>query len=328
MRFVQLTDGSRRAAARVDGEQLTVLNVASIYQLALNTIDASKTLIEACEEAAMDERLEYDAIYTGRSPWRLLPSFDYPEDAAHCIVSGTGLTHKKGAENRSAMHGSEITDSMRMYQWGVEGGFPAPGKMGVQPEWFYKGDGSVLRAHGEELRVPDFAEDGGEEPEIAGAYVIGNDGTPIRVGWTTGNEFSDHVMERRNYLYLAHSKLRECAIGPELVVGEPFPEDLTGAVKILSNKATVWEKSIRSGQSNMCHSLDNLESHHFKYATHRRPGDVHIHFFGAGAFSFGDGIMLNNGDTIEVSFPAFGKALRNTVIVSRRPAEPVYVRAL
>ena len=37
------------------------------------------------------------------------------------------------------------------------------------------------------------------------------------------NEFSDHVMERQNYLYLAHSKLRSCSFGPELLVGDlPF----------------------------------------------------------------------------------------------------------
>ena len=111
---------------------------------------------------------------------------------------------------------------MKMYRAGLEGGRPAPGAIGAQPEWFYKGRGDVLRAHGQPLDVPSFALDGGEEAEIAGVYVIGPDGTPFRVGLVQGNEFSDHVGEARNYLYLAESKLRTCSIGPELVVS---PDD-------------------------------------------------------------------------------------------------------
>ncbi len=75
---------------------------------------------------------------------------------------------------------------------------PRPGRIGVQPEWFYKGTGTILRAHGESLSVPSFADDGGEEPEIAGIYVIDDDGNPRRVGFTMGNEVADQVMEKKN----------------------------------------------------------------------------------------------------------------------------------
>jgi len=50
--------------------------------------------------------------------------------------------------------GEAPTDSMRMYQWGVDGGRPEAGEIGVSPEWFYKGTGAVLRAHGDPLEVP------------------------------------------------------------------------------------------------------------------------------------------------------------------------------
>src|SRR6202012_1291111 len=126
-----------------------------------------------------------------------------------------------------------ITDSMRMYRLGKEGGKPAPRRLGVQPEWVYKGKGSILRAHLEPLEVPAYAMDGGEEAEIAGAYVIGEDGRPYRIGFMIGNEFSDHVTEKENYLYLAHSKLRTCSLGPELVVADEAAfQDVTGAVSI------------------------------------------------------------------------------------------------
>jgi hypothetical protein len=211
---------------------------------------------------------------------------------------------------------------------GLDGGSPAAGQMGVQPEWFYKGDGSVLRAHGQELCTPAYGWDGGEEPEIVGAYVISHSGEPFRVGLMMGNEFSDHRMEKKNYLYLAPSKLRNCSVGPELTVGETAFDDVEGTVSVFRNNSTLWSKQIWSGQKNMCHSMANLEHHHFKYEAHRRPGDAHIHFFGADAFSFGDGIALGTGDVMEVSFPQFGRALRNALRIRQGPETLVSVRAL
>jgi hypothetical protein len=61
----------------------------------------------------------------------------------------------------------------------------------------------------------------------------------------------------------------------------------------------------------MSHSVANLEHHHFKFEPHRRPGDVHIHFFGADAFSFGEGIRLEQGDVMQVHFEGYGRPLRN-----------------
>lgn len=92
------------------------------------------------------------------------------------------------------------TDSMRMFLEGLEGGKPAPGTVGQQPEWFYKGDGSQLVGPGDTLTMPAFAQDGSEEPELAGIYLIGLDGTPFRLGIALANAFSDHVTERHNYL--------------------------------------------------------------------------------------------------------------------------------
>ena len=108
---------------------------------------------------------------------------------------------------------------MKMFKLGIEGGKPGAGAIGVQPEWAYKGDGSWLVAPEQPIELPGYAEDGGEEGEVAGLYVIGDDGEVLRVGFALGNEYSDHVMERRNYLYLAHSKLRQSSFGPEVLIG-------------------------------------------------------------------------------------------------------------
>ena len=121
-----------------------------------------------------------------------------------------------------------LTDSMRMFQWGVEGGKPAPGHGRRSAGVVLQGRlAALLRTLVAVLDSPSFALDGGEEPELVGLYVIGPDGTPYRLGFALGNEFSDHVTERSNYLYLAHSKLRACAVGPELRTGA-LPRDLRG----------------------------------------------------------------------------------------------------
>ncbi|MGH9772099.1 MAG: AraD1 family protein [Candidatus Acidiferrales bacterium] len=334
MKLVQIAGPQVRRVALVDGEKLRLLDgkpSSDVYSLALKAAENDGNLSAAVQNSVGSERLDYLSVYEGNSQWRLLPAFDHPSDPAHCIVSGTGLTHKASAENRAAMHrnvNTEVTDSIRMYRMGLEGGSPAPGKVGTQPEWFFKGDGSILRAHGEPLEIPAYGCDGGEEPEVAGMYVIGRGGEAIRVGFAVGNEFSDHRMEKMNYLYLAPSKLRNCSIGPELIVGETEFEDVPGTVSILRNGATLWSANIWTGQKNMSHSLANLEHHHFKYPSHRRPGDAHVHFFGADAFSFGEGIQLESGDVMEISFPSFGRPLRNTLQTSKRPEELIGVKVL
>jgi len=260
----------------------------------------------------------------------LLSPIDHP-DPAHLLLSGTGLTHLGSAEQRDRMHRAlaaeqaQHTDSMKMFLMGVEGGKPAAGVGGVQPEWFYKGDGAALIPPGASLPSPDFALDAGEEPEIAGLYFISDDGLPVRLGFALANEFSDHVTERHNYLWLAHSKLRPAALGPEVLV-TALPRAITGESRILRDGAVLWSKPFLTGEDNMSHSIANLEHHHFKYAIFRRPGDVHVHFFGTGTLSFGDGIQTRPGDVFEIGAPPFTLPLRNPL--DRVPVAPFDVRHL
>ncbi|MGJ5815967.1 AraD1 family protein [Paludibaculum fermentans] len=319
MRLVQLEAGGVRRTALVDGGRLQVLRAyASVYDLAQAAIERGIRLAALVEESVSGRTEDYDAVYEGRSEWRLLPAGDHPTEPARCLVSGTGLTHLASASRRDAMHAgtAQLTDSMRMYLWGEEGGRPEPGQVGVAPEWFYKGNGTILKAHNEPLLVPRFGEDGGEEPEIAGVYLIDAHGVPRRLGLTMGNEFSDHKHERRNYLYLASSKLRTCSIGPELVVDAEFGA-VQGQVSILRGAEVLWKHDIGSGEARMSHTLANLEHHHFKYDQHRRPGDVHVHYFGADAFSFGGGLELAEGDVMQVQFDGFGRPLRNPIQLDR-----------
>ena len=330
-RLVQLKRGDVRRVAFVEEPHLRLLEgCSSVYELANTAIGNKVKLSELARQTATGERLEYDSIYLGRSDWRILPPIDHPAEPARCLVSGTGLTHLGSARNRQSMHASteaDLTDSMKMFRWGIEGGRPASGAIGTAPEWFYKGTGAILRGHGDALEVPPYAGDGGEEAELAGIYLIGSDGQAWRVGMAGGNEFSDHVFEKTNYLNLAASKLRTCALGPELVVDPDF-ESVPVEVRIERAGEQLWSKTFRSGDAEMCHSLANIEHHHFKYDAHRLPGDVHIHFFGTDGLSFSDGIKLQDGDLMQVSVEGFGRPLRNPVRVAGSKPQLISVKGL
>lgn len=332
MRLIQFeTAPAQRHVGVVEGDLIQVVrDTTHLRELALAAIRNQRSLTAEVLERGLDSS---DQRYSqALAECRVLPPLDH-EDPAHCLVSGTGLTHLGSASTRDKMHQQKVddsaalTDTSRMFQWGIDGGRPAAGSAGAQPEWFYKGDGSCVVRPGQALQTPAFAEDAGEEPELAGLYVIGDDGQPYRLGFAIGNEFSDHVMERRNYLYLAHSKLRNCSYGPELRVGE-LPRHLQGTSRIRRGDQVIWEKDFLSGEDNMCHSLENLEYHHFKYVQFLRPGDVHIHFFGTATLSFADQIKAGEGDVFEISLAEFGAPLRNGIALAPAAISPGAVTTL
>lgn len=318
IQFLGETGRARVGWIAPDGEAVgCVGGMPSLYELAQSAIAAGESLETHASRQLEPATLPYATL---RAELRVLAPLTHP-DPARCLVSGTGLTHYGSAATRDSMHKKlaapteSLSDSMQMFKWGMEGGRPlqradGSGEPGAQPEWFYKGDGEIVVGCGSALASPAFALDGGEEPELVGLYVISPAGTPHRLGFAIGNEFSDHVTERKNYLYLAHSKLRPCAIGPELRSGAP-PAHMEGMSRIRRGGEVVWQKPFVTGERNMCHSLANLEYHHFKYAAHRRPGDVHLHFFGTATLSFADGIRAQPGDVFEVDLPDLGAALTN-----------------
>ncbi len=315
-------EGRRGVALLGDDGARAVLGVDSVIALAQRALDLGLGMLDVIRTDGLGDPVDLDAV-------TLLAPIDHP-DSAHLIVTGTGLTHLGSAEGRDKMHRAaaenpQPTDSMKMFLMGVEGGKPAAGAVGVQPEWFYKGDGSTLVGTNEPLSSPAFALDAGEEPEIAGIYLIDRNGMPVRLGYALGNEFSDHVTERGNYLWLAHSKLRHAAIGPELRLGD-LPADVRGTSRIWRDGAVLWEKPFLSGEANMSHSLSNLEQHHFKYGLFRQPGDIHVHFFGTATASFADGVVTQEGDMFEIEADAFRLPLRNRIAIAED--EPVRMRML
>jgi len=313
-------DGSLSVVARDGPEAAIVRGATGTYALAAEALSTGKSLAAVIAAHGLGEAVDLVAL---SARGQLALPMTHP-DPAHMHLTGTGLTHLGSAAARDAMHARldgavTLTDSMKMFRMGLEGGRPAPGEVGVQPEWFYKGNGHTAVAPGAPLTSPGFALDGGEEPELAGIYLIAADGTPARVGWALANEFSDHVTERINYLYLAHSKLREASFGPEILVGD-LPADVRGSSRILRDGRVIFDKPFLSGEANMSHSFANLEHHHFKYRLFCQPGDLHVHMFGTATLSFAEGLVPQVGDVFEIEAAAFGLPLRNPLAVA--PADP------
>ncbi|WP_256749984.1 AraD1 family protein [Mesorhizobium sp. Mes31] len=319
MRLVQyrMPDGSRRVG-RVsdDGNRLRPLEKTStVLELAEAAIAEGASIASLVEKRTGSATIDYDELLRDG---RVLAPVDHPEPARF-LVTGTGLTHTGSAAARDKMHvlthgeDAEESDSLKIFRMGLEGGKPAAGQIGIQPEWFFKGVGTCVVPPGAALPMPAFARAGAEEAEIVGLYLNGPDGRPYRIGYALGNEYSDHVTEAENYLYLAHSKLRSCSIGPELLIGD-LPDEVRGHSRILRDGTVIWEQEFLSGEAHMSHSIANLEHFHFRYPMHRRAGDLHAYFFGAAVMSYASGIKTASGDEYEIQAQTFGKPLRNRMI--------------
>jgi hypothetical protein len=332
MRVVQfVVPGEGRRVGYVEGDSIVdVTSSNSALTSVFDVFEASQAAGASFDDtlagaAGSDSaRLEYGQLLTaqvgGDSPYLIAP-FDHP-DTHRVIVSGTGLTHTGSMKSRDQMHSGDetpaeepATDSAKMFQMGIEGGKPADSERGVSPEWFYKGNGTIVRGPGEGLEIPAFALDGGEEPELGGCYFIDKAGVPRRVGFALGNEWADHETERINYHYLAPSKLRSCALGPELITDFKFDElELECTVERDGEK--IYESGpLYSGEEYMSHTLANCEDHHFKYPLHRVPGDAHVHFFGTSQLSYSTrDWKFQPGDVITISADGFSAPLSNPVV--------------
>jgi hypothetical protein len=350
MRLIQfmISDVGRRVGL-IEGDSVFDLssfnsNWNSIYKIFFEALQAGKNLEEYIYNSDFRKSpvtLGYSELLIqrpGEKMW-VLPPLDHP-DPAHCMVTGTGLTHLGSASQRHTMHKKAVhpwnggvtdeltqkTDSQKMFEMGLEGGKPESGKRGIQPEWFYKGTGSILRGYNDFLDIPSFSEDCGEEPEIVGCYIIVSTRVPYRLGFTIGNEWSDHIMERGNYLWLAASKLRTCSIGPELITNQSF-KDIRGRCRIYRGSKVIYDSGeLLTGEVNMSHSLANLEDHYFKFPQFRAPGDVHIHYFGTMKLSSGSRDAFQNDDKIQIHFEGMGSDLVNYVRRIPFNTVPVIVR--
>lgn len=291
-----------RRIALVNNDELHLLSTyRTAYAFAMAAIETGQKLRDLLSTDLSGIVLDYREVYALHSGWRFLPSFDHPTDLACCLVSGSANTHGVASDKPGA------------------------------PPWFTKGNGMHLRAHGEPLTIPTFASGGAEEAELAAVYLIGPDGVPRRVGLTPGNEFADPAMAAKDARLLSRTKLRACSIGPELALDAEFV-DVAGSVAVERAvngvRSPVWSKEIRTGEKHTAFGLEEIERRHFEFEAHRIPGDVHVHFLGGSVSSFGDGVVLDEGDEVVIQWEGFGRPLRNRIDRDRAETRVAAVLAL
>ncbi|NQV99861.1 MAG: GguC protein [Rhodospirillales bacterium] len=290
-------DDRTEVVVREGTEAYIVNNAGSLYALAMEAADQGAKLVDIISRHGLGAAVDLESAYSEN---RILAPISH-SDTAHLYVTGCGLTHP-GAVT--------ISDA---------------GQTGVQPDWFFRGNGTTVVGAGTALELPAFANDGSEQPEIAGIYIIDKTATPRRIGFALANGFSDHVLARQSAVCLAHSKLRQTAVGPEIMIGA-LPRSITGNARILRNGAPIRERAFLAGEDNMSVAIENLEVDHFKHAQFRQPGDVHIHLFGTVTLSFADGVKTTADDIFEIEAAAFGLSLRNPM--RRTDAVPFAVKAI
>lgn len=313
-------------AIKVSDQKGQLLNLIEVIQQASHQQVSLQHWCQQYWDANSHKASSLKELLSTATPAPLFPE----QSRSHLLVTGTGLTHLGSQNARNSMHTAETideTDSAKMFRWGVEGGKPEEGQRGVAPEWFYKGDASILKQTGQTLAIPEFAPDGGEEPEMASLYWNDAQGEPHHLGFALGNEWSDHQTEKQNYLYLAPSKLRECSIGSELLVGHPFQE-LQVQCTVTRDEQVIYNSGeLLTGEQHMCHSLANCEDHHFKHAQHRQAGQCHVHFLGTSQLSFSSRDWeYQQGDQLKITSPQFVLPLVNVVERIAMNEHPIRVK--
>ena len=104
----------------------------------------------------------------------------------------------------------QLTDSMRCTSPASKAADPAAGRVGVQPEWFYKGTGADPAGPRRAARATRVRRRRRRGAGGRRRYVIDDAGRPCALASPPATSSPTTSWKRKNYLYLADSKLREC----------------------------------------------------------------------------------------------------------------------
>jgi hypothetical protein len=298
MRLVQYREsGGHRAVAVLDrappAEARRVQDAENTYELALEAMETGKSLVETVRAHGTDAAIDLDQV--GRDG-RLLPPLEHPVPT-RCWITGSECTPRGGSEDGSADAKAAA--------------------------WFFRGNGATLVGSGLPLHQPEFGLGAAQRPAVVGLYVIADDGTPCRLGWALGNDFTDDRLQGLGPGHAAQARLRASAVGPELLFGD-LPREVSGTARLRRGNQVVEEIPFAAGQAQLAQSVATLEANHFRYPMFRRPGDVHLHFL-VGGQPAGTGMGAEPGDVFEITTPAFWLTLANPLAAANWPAPKIRV---
>ena len=125
------------------------------------------------------------------------------------------------------------------------------------------------------------------------------------------------------------SRTRNCAkarLGRNLHIGA-LPAHVEGMSRIHRKGSVVWEKPFLTGETNMSHTIGNLEYHHFKYDAFRRRR-CSCSLFRHRHTVDRRWLQDRNGRRVEIDVPVFGKPLRNRLKIAADRYKPAGLKAL
>lgn len=320
MHLIQFTENGTTLVGLVtqNSEVHCLTSAKSLTSIILDSIKSNTPLIKLVNNYLGDRRITLEELINNNKI--ILPLTH--QDPSHIIISGTGLTHLNSALLREKMHHDKEDDlnaAQKIYLKGLRYGKTELSEQDARPEWFYKGNGHILKTTNDTLDVPSYSRNLGEEAELVAVYYIGPDAMPYRIGFTLGNEFSDHALEKENTYYLAQSKIFNCSVGAEIYIGD-LPKNVLGNIKILDvNNNIIWENEFHTGSEKIVHSLENLERYLFQNKIFRTPGDIHYFFLGADKISFTDEVHLKQGDKVCITASLFNQPLLNAINIFTQP---------
>src|SRR5271154_6702269 len=128
MRVVQYVDRTEKACVGIVSDNVVakVASYGSTYDAALAAIAKGVELSALLDADRSGVTESYDDIIAEK---RIRVPINHPEPA-RCLLTGTGLTHIGSAEARDSMHTvmasdeQKLSDSMKMFRYGIEGGRP------------------------------------------------------------------------------------------------------------------------------------------------------------------------------------------------------------
>lgn len=177
--------------------------------------------------------------------------------------------------------------------------------------WFYKGNGSLLKTHGEALNIPYHALSIACEPGIVCIYMVDPFGKLRFVGFTLGNDVHDPLLGNLDSPDALQASLRDCAIAPAMILGEMHCR-LSIDARIERQDAQIscreYVIDLKEWQALRRCTQAFLEQHE----QFLQPGMVHYVFHGLGHRD--NEPPLQHGDWLDLDCPELELGMSNRIV--------------
>ncbi|MEE6666161.1 hypothetical protein PS423_01955 [Pediococcus acidilactici] len=164
-------------------------------------------------------------------------------------------------------------------------------------DWYYKGNGNVLRKDGDYLVLPLYGLWGGLETEILMVHLINENLEPVYLGYTLAIDFTNTGLRRRNKSLKNLSHISQTMVANEIATSS-FPEYDIAHTNITRGGKVIWNSDASAGKRNMWMNPKKLINFLFRNKEILLPGMIFYTLTGATMSSDKAGIHLKKGDKI------------------------------